>query len=422
MKKPHLTIKTLFEWNIFYSLYQKFAGNFSNFLNDNPSKYMFVIGVTGSNWKTTTATLLHHILNKTVSKTCLISTLQIKFGDQLVDSKIKKQNLNSFNVHELLASARDNGCRIAVMEISAKELQSWIFDYVSFDWVILTNLTHDHVDYDNNFSNEIQNTKKLFTSVLRNKKQNKLAVFPFDDKIWRMWFQNMPFDRKTSFSTHTTSTIKADEITQESNYTSFVLNYLGNLYNIKTKLLGRFNVYNILATIWMICEMWIPIDNVIEHISTFSPLPDRMEKVAENIYLDISHSPDALDKILQFLKHICKNRLIVVFGSPGGRDKKFRSQSGKIIQSYADITIATDQEPFLEDRRNILSELIQEIPFLEWEKFFIIPDRSLAIKFATNIAQEWDIILIACKIRWHNQRTNYGKIPRDDKKIILKNL
>jgi len=386
---------------------------------------MFVIGVTGSNWKSTTASLLHHILNKTTAKTFLFSSVSIKIGEEVVKQKFKKNRKDVFFVNEVLASARDNGCRIAVLEISSWDLARRTFDEIHFDGAILTNLTHDHDDYDKSFLQEERYIKKLFTSVLRNKKNNKFAVFPYDDKIGRKWFQEIPFDKKISFSTHASSILKANKIDQYLDHTDFEFNYLGNQYTANSQLLGRFNVYNILAALWIICEMWIPIDEAVESIKSFEPLPNRLERISyrnKHYFLDIGHSPDALDKTLQFLKCTKKGRLIVVFWSPWNRDKLSRAQIGKVIQSYADIIVVTDQEPYSENRLGIINELIKQISYSEWERFFIIPDRLLAIKFALDIAETDDIVLFACKSRGRYQHTNLWKKVWNDKKIILEEL
>jgi len=423
--KNYNKVVSLLRDSFVYSFLKKARSQLANFLNDNPSKYLFVIGVTWTNGKTTTVNILHHILNMIVSKTFLLSTSKVKIWDKSYKKHKRSHMFNVFEVNWLLARARDQWCRIAVLECSTFALGKWNFDGIDFDGAILTNLTHDHDDYTRDFDDHAKQKKQLFRSILRNDKQNKFAVFSKDDKIWRKWFDQMPFDKKINFSINSSSILKAEDIQESLEWTIFVLSYLGKKHTVHTQLLGAVNVSNILAALGMVIEMGVDLNKAIETLKNFVPLEHRLEHITQNnihYFLDISHSPDALDKTLQYLSHVKKWKLIVVFGVTWNKGKQHRAKIGKIVERYADIMVATDQEPWTENRLDILHDLTEQIKKKEWENFFVIPERRFAFKFSVEIAQADDIVLYACKHRGYIQRTNIGKRVWNDKEVLLKEL
>lgn len=413
--------------SILYQLWKRFMGELANAIYGAPSKNFFVIGITGTNGKTTTANLIHDILDAHVAKTLMISTANIKIGKQdLVNTK-KMTSLDVFDLQSTLATAKDSGCKIAVLEVSSHGLSQYRFEGVAFDFAILTNITHDHLDFHNTFEQYAKAKKKLFTYVLQNKKQNKYAAFPADDKIGRQWFEEMPFDKKLSYSIVASSNLKAENIQTSLTWTTFSFNYLGKLHTITTKLVGEFNVYNILAALGVVLQMGVDIHKAIQTIEQFATVTGRMERIDHNgasYFVDFAHTPDALQKTLSYLQaNKGSGRLITLFGAPGCRDKSKRPIMGEIADQYSDILIATDDDPDTENRFEILTQLTRDIKHKTSGKdFFVIPERSLAIKFACDIAQPGDILMFAGKGHETVQLTNFGKRPWSDKAEILKNL
>lgn len=407
---------------------KKLFAEIAKFTNDNPSQEFFVVGVTWTNGKTTTSALLHHLLNEQISKTLLISSAGIKIWNQSLPWYEKKHHLTTFDINSLLAIARDAWCQAAVLEISAVELDKFTYEWIQFDAAVLTNCTDDHLNKGDDFHNYVKTKKKLFQYVLKNNKQNKFAVFPKDDKTGREWTDSMPFDKKITFGINSSAVLKAENIQQSVDKTQCTLAYLGKTYTISTKLLGSFNVYNILAAIALCIEMGITPDIVIPSVYTFQPLQQRLARIQHNnidIFTDISYSPDALDKSLSFLTYLKKQKngkLIIVFGTPGNKDQSHRTQMGKILQNFGDILVATDSEPGTENRLEILYDLSKGVTLKEGESFFIIPERSFAIQFAVEIAQDNDIILFAGRPRWTHQHTNLWRKSWNDKETILKAL
>lgn len=412
---------TVYQWR------KKIAGQMANALYGYPSKDFFVIGVTGTNGKTTTANLIHKILNDHIAKTVMVSTANIKIGNQdLVNTK-KMTSLDVFDLQSVLATAKDEGCKIAVLEASSHGLNQYRFEGVEFDFAVLTNITHDHLDFHGTFERYAKAKEKLFTYVLTNKKQNKYAAFPADDKIGRQRFEDMPFDKKLSYSINASSSLKAENIKISPTWTSFSFNYLGKSYDIKTKLVGEFNVLNILAALSVVLQIWVNVEQVIKTVESFETVTGRMEHIERSwihYFVDFAHTPDALEKTLDYLYKIkWTGRLITLFWAPGCRDTTKRPIMGAIADQFSDIVIATDDDPDTENRLAIIQQLTSDIKNkIQGKNLFIIPERTLAIKFACEIAKEGDILMFAGKGHETMQLTNFGKRKWSDKEEVLKNL
>ena len=195
-----------------------------------------------------------------------MSTANILIGDQEVPNTKKMTSLDIYDLQSTLAMARDAGCKIAVLETSSHGLDQYRFEGIEFDFAVLTNITHDHLDYHKTMDRYTQAKKKLFDYVLTNKKQNKYASFPADDKIGRERFDQMPFDKKLSFGIVSSASLKADRILEKTDGTEFSFSYLGKSYDVKTHLLGKFNVSNILAALSVSVQIGVDMEKAIHSI------------------------------------------------------------------------------------------------------------------------------------------------------------
>ncbi len=410
-----------------YSAYKKFLANTANFFHDKVSESFFVVGVTGTNGKSTTAHLIGHIINEKIAPCVIISSLHTTIKWKILPHEKKREDFTIFDINKLLSTAKNYGCQMAVIEISSAGLSSMAYEWVQFDAWVLTNISHDHVNTEQWFQHYTELKKDLFKKIIKNNKNNKFAVFPKDDRIWRKWFDEMPFDKKINFAIDNTAIIKAHDLQMFLNGTLFTIDYLGNSFSVKTALMWRYNVNNILSALWLVFEIGLDPEDAIDAIKHFRPLQWRMERIShDNIhyYFDISYSPNALDKTLSFLNKVkWKGRLIVVFGSPWNKNQEKRYEMGKVVARYADIMIATDSEPYHENRLQILDDLSSKISSKrEWENLFIIPERKFAIQFAMEIAQENDLLLFTGRPRHGYQKTNTGKKKRDDIAFVKKIL
>lgn len=226
----------------------------------------------------------------------------------------------------------------------------------------------------------------------------------------------MPFDKKINYSTQASSILKATQIIEYLDHTEFVFSYLGKLYRGKTKLLGDYNVRNILAAIGVGIELGLEVEAILRSVEAFEGVEGRLQKLESKgvtYFVDFAHTPDGLEKTLNFLaSQRGDHRLITVCGVPGNRDKEKRPLMGETALKYSDITVFTDDDPSTENRLQILDQLSTPLQdrFLSGEKAaYILPERQYAIQFAYAIAQPGDLVLLAGKGHEQVQLTNFGK-------------
>ena len=414
--------------SMFYSAWKKINWKIADFINEHPSKDFFIIWVTGTNWKTTTVNLLHKLCNDLIAPTVMISTACIKIWNTTQLNDKKMTSLDAYQLQAILADAKNKWCKIAILEASSQWLDQSRFEWISFDYAVLTNVTRDHLDYHKNMENYAEAKKKLFKYVLENRKEIKYASFPMDDKIWREWHEEMAFDKKITYSIVKTATLQAINIVETDKSTDFDVSYLWVNYHTSIKLLWEYNVLNYLAALSVWIQIWLDIQACMKSLSEFEWVSWRMEKIEHNwitYFIDFAHDPDALEKTLTYLHKIkWENRLILVFWAPWNRDKLKRPEMWKIWRHFSDIIIATDDDPDTENRLKILKQLVQDINYKDNsnKELYIIPERELAIKFATQLAKPWDIVMLAWK--WHEpiQRTNFGTRKWNDKIELQKIL
>lgn len=422
-EKTYNLIKTSFV----YQARKIINGKVANAIYNYPSKDLFIIGITGTNGKTTTANMLHEMLNKLIAPTITISTAYIKIKDKTIANEKKMTSLDVFELQKYLSEAKDQWCKIAILEVSSHGLNQYRFEGIKFDYWLLTNITRDHLDYHGTMNNYIQSKKKLFKYILENKKNNKFGSFPADDKTGRKRYNEIPFDKKISYWLGTSATLSANEIEEKIDWTTFKLRYLGKEYPVSMNLVWAYNVSNFLAALSIGLQIWVDIHKGIESLSKFETVSGRMEYIEKDkikYFVDFAHTPDALDKALKFLAHQKnKNKLIVVFWATGNRDKEKRPEMAKIVRRYADIVIITDDDPDTENRLAIINQLtkdIQNVEIPKGQEIFIIPERKYAIKLAKEIAKENDLVILAWKGHETVQITNFGKRERNDKEEIIK--
>lgn len=421
--KLYDSIKTSF----FYQSYKKYRAKIANSLYDNPSKDFFVIWITGTNGKTTTVNILHKILNDNVAPTVAISTATIKIWNEVLANEKKMTSLDNFDLQSLLATAKQKGCKIAILEVSSHGLEQARFEGIKFDFAVLTNITQDHLDYHGNMESYAEAKKKLFKYVLQNWKENKYAAICVDDRYGKKRFEEMAFDKKVSFSLQNSSVLKATHIQEGLEGTYFEFSYLGQKYNGTTQLIGSYNIANILAALSVSTEIGLEIPLALKSVENFPGVSWRMEPVytAQGVkyYVDFAHTPDGIEKTLAFAqKNKGNGKLIAVCWAPGNRDKEKRPIMGDIALQYADTAIFTDDDPDTENRLKILDNMSKNVQstFLADEKeAFIIPERWYAIKFATEIARPGDVVVLAGKGHETVQLTNFGKREWNDKKNLI---
>jgi UDP-N-acetylmuramoyl-L-alanyl-D-glutamate--2,6-diaminopimelate ligase len=361
----------------------------------NPSKRLKIVGVTGTNGKTTTATLLYKVATELGYKTGLIGTV-----DNII-VKEKRPALRTtpspVNLNKLLNEMVDKGCEYVFMEVSSHALDQNRVAGIKFTGGIFTNLTHDHLDYHKDFENYFQAKKKFFYMLPK----NAFALSNVDDEHGEAIIDGIKADKFLYGFGEETESVDFYGKILKLDFSGLQLDFNGEI--IKSKLLGKFNAYNLLA-VWSTAKLLnFDIKKVNKILETIEPPRGRFEHfMSPNgvlIVVDYAHSPDSLEKILLAIKEIkqTNGRIISVFGCGGDRDPLKRSKMGKIGASLSDVAIFTSDNPRNEDMEKIINQMKDDLSHDEMKKVITIADRRLAIEEAVEMAQKGDIILCAGK-------------------------
>ena len=419
--KIYETLKDSF----FYQAYKRYRAKIADSLYEHPSKDFFVIWVTGTNWKTTVVNLLHKILNDNVAPTVAISTANIKIWNEVMENTKKMTSLDCYDLQQTLATAKASWCKIAVLETSSQWLDQFRFEWIKFDYAVLTNITMDHLDYHKTMDKYADAKKRLFKYVLTNWKDRKYASFCVDDKVGKKWFEEMAFDQKISYSINNSSVIKATKIEEWLEGTYFELSYLWQKFSWTTQLIGSYNICNIMWAISVAVNLWLKIEPVLKSIEDFPWVSWRMDPIYTEwvkYFVDFAHTPDWLEKALTFAsRNKWDGRLITICGAPWNRDKEKRPIMWEIAVKYSDVIIFTDDDPDTENRLSILNQLsktIQEQWYPSKKKVYIIPERKYALQFAIEIANKWDTVVSCGKGHEQVQLTNFWKRKWNDKTVL----
>ncbi len=403
----------------------------------NPSRKLKIIGVTGTNGKTTTVTLLHKIANNLGYKSGLIGTVEILIGEEKFKNNQNKPipatTPDSVFLTKLFAKMAKADCEYVFMEVSSHALDQNRVAGIKFTGGIFTNLTHDHLDYHKDIESYFRAKKKFFEML----PSNAFALTNTDDdhgnamldgikaRKYSYGFIEKPEDglRGSSPKTVFGEGVFMGEISRiDFNGIKMKINN----DEINSKLLGKFNAYNLLA-VWSTSKLlgfdMKKVKNILENITPpHGRFEHFMSKEGIMVIVDYAHSPDALEKVLLTVKEIKpeNGRIISVFGCGGDRDVTKRPKMGKIGASLSDIAIFTSDNPRSEDPRGIIENMKDNLSHEEAKKIITIEDRRLAIEEAVELARKGDIILCAGKGHEDYQEIKGVKNHFDDKEEFQK--
>lgn len=379
----------------------------------NPSSKMKIIGVTGTNGKTTTAFMIKDILEANNKKVGLIGTIANYIGSEKIQTE--RTTPESLELQELFSEMVDKGVEYCVMEVSSHSLELDRVYGVKFDVGIFTNLTRDHLDFHKTFENYYKAKFKLF-------ERSRIKIINIDDNYGKQVISDLNElgeDKIFSFSVKEHSDFQAFDKEMGSRNIKFKIKLERNeqfILNIP----GEYNIYNALGAIIACNKLEIPneaITNGIEKVV----VPGRCERVTNEynlpyeIIIDYAHTPDGLENILKTAKEFTKGKLISIFGCGGDRDKVKRPQMGKISIDIADVTIITSDNPRSEEPIDIISDITFG---LDKNRYIVIENRKAAIKEAINIANEGDVIVIAGKGHETYQILKNETIHFDEREIV----
>ncbi|MCG6914217.1 UDP-N-acetylmuramoyl-L-alanyl-D-glutamate--2,6-diaminopimelate ligase [bacterium BMS3Abin03] len=383
----------------------------SNLFFNRPSEKLNLIGVTGTNGKTTTAYIIRSILENAGYKSGLLGTISNQILDKIINSKLTTPESRDLN--ELLSQMVNEKCNYAVMEVSSHSLALNRVHGLNYSSAIFTNLTNEHLDFHLNFESYLEAKKKLFDNL----SEESFAVYNSDDSSSKKLIQGCRA-KKYSYGTNQSDFLIKD-IKYDINGTSFTINYKNEIYPINTSLVGEFNAYNASAAFATAVLNGINEDKIIEGIKKASQVPGRFEVlIRENrkIVIDYSHTPDSLEKTLRAIHGLNRNgdEIVTVFGCGGNRDKSKRPAMGRIAAELSDRVIITSDNPRFEDPFEIINSIKAGISKKNYD---VIENREEAIKKAISNSKDHSIILIAGKGHEDYQEIKGTRIHFSDREV-----
>ena len=409
-EKPFRKQENIFKVNDARKALSVFADNFYG----SPSKDLKVIGITGTNGKTTVSMLAKSIL-ETSGATCgLIGTVMYKIGKKRIPAQ--RTTPDALLINELLRSMVREKCWACVMEVSSHALDQKRVDGIFYDAALFTNLTHEHMDYHGNIDHYFASKAKIFDNL----KKGAKAILNADDKrVLRL--SGKIRCRKITYGLDQTANISAKVRKAALTGSSFdVIINKKKGFSIDTELTGFHNISNILAAAAIGITQEIDLKNIKNAIEGVKTIPGRLQSVKKGqpftVFVDYAHTHNALEKVLGFLGSMKKGKLITVFGCGGDRDREKRPLMGKAAQDFSDYVILTNDNPRSEDPENIIRDIERGIS-KKSEFYEVILDRRKAIEKALKKASCGDIVLIAGKGHEKEQIIGDETMPFDDRKV-----
>lgn len=379
-----------------------------------PSEHLTLVGVTGTNGKTTIATLLYKLVRALGKKAGLLSTVVNYIEDEAIAST--HTTPDALELNGLLRRMVDAGCEYAFMEVSSHAIAQERIAGLVFDGALFTNLTRDHIDYHKTFDNYRDTKKRLFDGL----RKEAFAVTNKDDKNGLVMTQNTRANIKT-YSTRCLADFKATIL--EEDFNGMQLNLNGT--EVFVPLVGRFNASNILAIYGGAVCLGFDSMEVLRVLSTLTAVNGRFEAIRSpqkgwTAIVDYAHTPDAVDNVIQTINEIRKGRLITVVGCGGNRDHGKRPMMAQIAKRGSDQLILTSDNPRDEEPADILRDMAAGLTEEELKTTLIIEDRATAIQTACTLAGEKDVILVAGKGHEDYQIIKGVKYHFDDHEVVRK--
>lgn len=382
---------------------------------DHPEKKLKLIGITGTNGKTTSTYMMKKILENSGKKLGLIGTIANYIGEEKLESE--RTTPESLELFELFNKMVERGVEYCVMEVSSHSLYLNRVYGIEFKEGIFTNLTQDHLDFHKTFENYYNAKLILFKNSVN-------SIINIDDEYGTRVIKDVS-GKKFTYAIDKDADLKADNIVLHSRGIEFDMHYLKEKVHVKLNIPGRYNVYNALGSAAACLLEGIGLNEVKEGLEALKAVPGRCEAVETNIKLDFdilidyAHTPDSLMKILKTAREFTNNKLISVFGCGGDRDGLKRPIMGEVGTSLSDIAVITSDNPRSEEPMKIIDDIIKGT---KTDNYIVIENRREAIKKAISIAEKGDVIVIAGKGHEDYQVLKEGKIHFDEREVIAEIL
>ncbi|WP_226578483.1 UDP-N-acetylmuramoyl-L-alanyl-D-glutamate--2,6-diaminopimelate ligase [Halobacillus litoralis] len=378
-----------------------------------PSEQLHLIGVTGTNGKTTITYLLDEIFHMHKKKTGIIGTIQVKIGDRTFP--VKNTTPDALTLQKYFHQMRQARVNQAVMEVSSHALDQGRVYGCDFDIAVFTNLTRDHLDYHENFDDYLRAKSLLFAQLGNgyNKDREKFAVINKDSPVAKKFIKSTSQGLLT-YGIYEEADIKAEDYTMSETGTSFVMSTPIGSVNINSPLMGLFSIYNMLAAAGAAVLAGVPLKTIQRSFEQTKGVRGRFEPVRQGqdfgVVIDYAHTPDSLQNVLQTVNDLTRGAITVVVGCGGDRDRSKRSLMAQVSVNYADRVIFTNDNPRSEDPKQIFRDMTTHLK----GSYEVIDDRKEAIRKALTTANTSDIVLIAGKGHETYQEINGVRYHFDD--------
>ncbi len=390
---------------------------------NHPSRRLRMIGITGTNGKTTTSYLIERIMNDNDVNTGLIGTIEMRYNGEAVP--MPRTTPEALLLQRMLGQMADSGVKACVMEVSSHALEQGRVKGTDYRTAIFTNISQDHLDYHNTMAEYIA-AKGLFFSRLGNNyaepEQRKYAVLNIDDPA-SDYYRRITAADVITYGVEQPADVRATNIRITSTGTSFHLTTFRGETDVTLKMVGTFNVYNALAAITAALIENVPLERIRHSLEHIPGVDGRVELVDAGqpfaVIVDYAHTPDGLDNVLSTIKEFAEQRIITVFGCGGDRDRTKRPLMGKVAAKYSDYTFVTSDNPRTEDPDFILTEIEAGLKEdrIDTDRYELIVDRRTAIQKAVEMAQPGDVLLIAGKGHETYQVIGKETIDFDDRLV-----
>lgn len=382
----------------------------------NPSQKLKLIGITGTNGKTTTAFLIKDMLDKMGKKSGLIGTVKNMVGDKEYPAAFTTPE--SYELQELFSEMVKAGCEYCVMEVSSQALAQSRVDGLHFAAGIFTNLTRDHLDYHGTFENYSEAKAMLFAA-------SDVCVLNIDDEHAVSMMRNSDGRMVTFSMNQNESDYTAKYVRYRNDGIEYELVTMNYVERVKVGIPGEFTVYNSMAAAVTLIELGFDFSSVLFALSLCKGVKGRIEVVPTEtpytVIIDYAHTPDGLENIISSLRKIAKGRIITVFGCGGDRDRTKRPIMGEIAANLSDVAVVTSDNPRTEDPDAIIADILEGIKGNKAKKI-VEPDRTEAIRLALDEATEDDIVLLAGKGHETYQIIGKEKHHYDEREIVAELL
>ena len=407
-------------WQAIKNFFHLFQAAGANIWYRFPSRKLTMIGVTGTDGKTTTSSLIYHVLNEAGYKAALVNTVSAVIDGKKKDVGFHVTTPRFFALQAYVRKAKNSGAKFFVLEVTSHAVDQNRIAGMHFDVGVLTNVTREHLDYHKTYEKYVSAKAKLL-------KKAKIAIVNKDDRSY-LRIKNHEFKKRNKM--FITFGLKKDSDINP------------HYFPFKTKLIGKFNQYNCLAAIAVLLQLHIPEEAIRKGIASFKAPDGRQEVVYDKdfkVIIDFAHTPNSFANILQEMKKMTEGRLIHVFGSAAKRDTYKRPEMGKISSEFADVIILTAEDSRNEPVEKIMEEIATKIPNSKFQitnnfqnsniqikngkkYLFKIPDRKEAVRFAVSLAQKGDTVLLTGKGHEKTMNNGNGEEPWVEKQAVKEAL